>query len=143
MTRTLWLILIGCVLAAGAVLVAIIANNGGQSQASAQQSFCSSVDTLQSSVSNLLGLSPTSASKDDYENALDHVQSDWDAVEDDASDLADVTTDQLEDAWDSFDSALDGVSDDASVSDALSEIASAGKTFASSVASTLSGPDCS
>jgi len=142
MTRTLWLILIGCVLAAGVVVVAVVSNRG-DSQAQARESFCSSVDTLQSSVSSLLGLSPTSASKDDYENALDQVEDDWDAVSDDASDLAGATGDQLEDAWDSFESALDAVPDDASVSDALSDVASAGKTFASSVASTLSGPDCS
>jgi len=142
MTKTLWLILLGGVLAGGAILIGIL-NTGGSSQADAQQAFCSSVSTLKGSVSDLAALSPTSASKDDYESALDDVEDDWDAVESAASDLADVTTSQLSDAWDSFDAAVEAVHDDASVSDALDGIKAATQTFASSVASTLSGPDCS
>lgn len=143
MTRTLWLILLGCVLAGGAVLIGILGNRGGESQASAQQAFCSSVSTLKGSVDDLTGLSPTSASKSDYQSAVDTVQSDWDAVKSDASDLKDVTMSQLSSDWDSFESAVQAVPDDASVSDALDGIGSAAKTLASSASSTLSGPDCS
>lgn len=142
MSRAVWILLLVACGVGAAVVIGLLAN-GGDSQARARQSFCSSLDTLQSSVGSLIGLSPTSASKEDYENALDQVEDDWDAVSDDASDLAGATTEQLEDAWDSFESALDAVPDDASVSDALGAVASAGKTLASSVASTLSGPDCS
>jgi len=141
MTKTLWLILLGVVLAGGAVLIGIL--NSGSSQANARQAFCSSVSTLQGSVNDLVALSPTSASKDDYESALDDVDDDWDEVEDAASDLAGATTSQLSDAWDSFESALDAIPDDASVSDALDGIKSATQSFASSLSSTLSGPDCS
>jgi hypothetical protein len=71
------------------------------------------------------------------------IQSDWDQVTSDASDLKGVSMSQLESAWDSFESSVDGVPDDASVSDALSAVASAAKTLGSDVSSTLSGPDCS
>jgi hypothetical protein len=143
MTRALWLILLGCALAGGAVLIGILANRGGESQADARQAFCSSVSTLKGSIDDLTGLGPTTASKSDYQSALDDVQSDWDTVKSDASDLKDVTTSELSSAWDSFESAVQAVPDDASVSDALDGIKSATQTLASSVSSTLSGPDCS
>lgn len=143
MTRTLWLILLGCVLAGGAVLIGVVANSGGQSQADARQAFCSSVTSLKGSIDDLTGLSPTTASKSDYQSAVDNVQSDWDTVKSDASDLKDVTMSQLSSDWDSFESAVQAVPSDASVSDALDGIKSATQTLASSVSSTLSGPDCS
>ena len=143
MTRTLWLILLGCVLAGGAVLIGVVANSGGQSQADARQAFCSSLTSLKGSIDGLTGLSPTTASKSDYQSAVDKVQSDWDTVKSDASDLKDVTMSQLSSDWDSFQSAVQGVPSDASVSDALDSIKSATQTLASSVSSTLSGPDCS
>lgn len=142
MSKTLWLILLGGVLAGGAILIGVL-DTGGSSQADARQAFCSSVSTLQGSVSDLAALSPTTASKDDYESALDDVDDDWDAVKSATSDLTDAATSQLSDAWDTFESAVDDVSDDASVSDALGDIKSATQALASSVASTLSGPDCS
>ena len=143
MTRTWWLIVVGAVLAGGAVLIGVVANQGGTSQADARQAFCTSVHTLRDSVDNLTALSPTTASKSDYQSAVDHVQSDWDAVKSDASDLKDVTISQLSAAWDSYESAVKAVPDDASVSDALDSIKSATQTLASSATSTLSGPDCS
>jgi hypothetical protein len=143
MTRTLWLILLGAVLAGGVVLIAVLGSGGSESQAEARQSFCSSVDALGSSVQSLTGLSPTTASKADYQSAVDAIQSDWDAVKSDASGLKDVTTSELSTAWDSYQSAVEAVPDDASVSDALGGIKSATQTLASSVSSTLSGPDCS
>jgi outer membrane murein-binding lipoprotein Lpp len=143
MTRALWLIVIGGVLAGGAVLIGVLANSGGESQADARQAFCTSVHTLRGSIDGLTGLSPTSASKSDYQSAVDQVQSDWDAVKSDASDLKDVTISQLSSDWDSFESAVQAVPDDASVSDALDSIKSATQTLATSVSSTLSGPDCS
>lgn len=143
MTRTYWLIGIAVLLAGGAVLVGVLSNRGGESQADARQAFCSSVSALQESIGGLTDLSPASASKSDYQSALDTIQSDWDSVTSDASDLVGITTSQLDDAWDSFEDSVDDVSDDASVSDALGDIKSATQALASSVASTLSGPDCS
>lgn len=142
MTRTLWLIVLGVVLAGGAIVIGVLGNTGGESQADARQAFCSSVSSLQGSLDDLTGLSPTTASRSDYGAAVDNVQNAWDEVKSSASDLKDVTTSQLSDDWDSFESAVQAVPDDASVSDALDSIKSATQTLASSVSSTLSGPDC-
>ena len=66
-----------------------------------------------------------------------------DQVKSDAGDLKDVDTSTLDSAWDDFKSAVDDVPDDASVSDALSDISQAADSLASTTKSTLTGPDCS
>lgn len=136
------LVLVGAGVAA-AVVIGLLGNRGGESQADARQSFCSSLSTLQGSITSLTSLSPTTASKSDYQSAVDEIQGDWDQVKTDASDLKNVTMSQLDDAWDTFESAVQGVPDDASVSDALSSVGTSAQSFASTVSSTLSGPDCS
>jgi hypothetical protein len=143
MTRKGWIILLIAVGAGAAILIGILGSLGGESQSEARQNFCSSLDSLESSVTALTSLDPTSASKDDYQSAVSEIQSDWDTVKSDASDLTNVTMSQLDDAWDSFESAVQDVPDDASVTDALNDVASAAQTLGSSVKSTLSGPDCS
>jgi hypothetical protein len=142
-SRSTWiLVLVGAGVAA-AVVIGLLGNRGGESQADARQSFCSSLSTLQGSITSLTSLSPTTASKSDYESAVDEIQNDWDQVKTDASDLKDVTMSQLDSAWDSFTSAVDDVPDDASVSDALNDVKSAAQSLGSTVSSTLTGPDCS
>ena len=143
MSRKGWIIVLVTVGVGAAILIGLLGSRGGESQADAQQSFCSSLDTLESSVTSLTSMSPTSASKDDYESAVSEIESDWDDVKTDASDMANVTMTQLDDAWDSFESAVQDVPDDASVSDALGDVSSAANTLGSTVKSTLSGPDCS
>jgi hypothetical protein len=125
-----------------AIAIALIARDDGDSQAGAQEAFCSSLSALDSSVQALQALEPTTASKEDYESAVSQIEDDWDEVKKDASELADVTTSDLDDAWDDFKSAVDDVPDDASVSDALGDVASSAQTFGSTVQATLTGPDC-
>src|SRR5262245_8423586 len=143
MNRRTWIIVLVAVGVGGAIVIGLLGNRGGESQADAQQNFCSSLSSLESSVNSLTSLSPTSASKSDYQSDVDQIQSDWDQVKTDASDLASVTMSELDSAWDSFKSSVDDVPDDASVSDALNDVSSSAKTLASTVKSTLSGPDCS
>jgi hypothetical protein len=143
MTRRTWLIVL---LAGGvglAILIGLLGNRGGESQAQAQDNFCSSLSGLQSSVEDLTGLSPTSASKDDYQSAVSDVDSAWDQVKTDAGDLKDISTSTLDGAWDDFKSAVDDVPDDASVSDALDDVSQAAQSLLSTTKSTLTGPDCS
>ena len=129
---------------AAAILIGIwAASRDGESQADAQQAFCSSLSTLDSSVEALTNLEPTSASQSDYESAVSTIESDWDQVKTDASDLASIDMSTLDDAWDSFTSAVDNVPDDASVSDALSDVKSSADSLVSTTKSTLTGPDCS
>jgi hypothetical protein len=139
----MWFVLLAAVGVAGIVLIGVVSGRGGETQAEARQSFCSSLTTLKGSVDDLTGLSPTTASKSEYQSAVDEVEGDWDQLKNDASDLKDVSMSQLDDAWDSFESAVKNVPDDASVSDALNSIGSAATTLASTVSTTLSGPDCS
>jgi hypothetical protein len=143
MTGKRWiLVLVG----AGVVLAVVIGfagKRGGESQAQAQENFCSSLGGLESSINALTGLSPTSASKDDYESAVSNVESEWDQVKSDAGDLKDISMSSLDSAWDSFKSAVDDVPSDASVSDALNDVSESAQSLVSTTKSTLSGPDCS
>ena len=143
MSRNMWIVVLVAGGVAVAVAIGLLGNRGGESQADAQQSFCSSLSTLEGSINSLTGLSPTSASKSDYQSAVDEIQSDWDQVKTDASDLGNITMSQLDSAWDSFESAVQDVPDDASVSDALNDVKSSAQSLGSSVQSTLTGPDCS
>ena len=100
------------------------------------------MSSLESSVTNLMALNPTAASKEDYQDALNAVDSDWDQVKSDASDAVSDAESQLEDAWNAFQASVQDVPSDASVSDTLSDIGSAASTLVSDAKSTLSGPDC-
>jgi hypothetical protein len=127
---------------AAAILVGVFAVSRKDSQADAQEAFCSSLQSMESDVHALTALEPSSASKTDYQDAVDSIQSDWDDTKSDASDLASVDMSTLDSAWDDFKSAVDDVPDDASVSDALSDVGDAANSLASTVKSTLDGPDC-
>ena len=98
---------------------------------------------MEADIQSLTGLSPTTASKDGYQSAVANVDSAWDQVNTDAGDLKDVSASTLDSAWDSFTSAVDDVPDDASVSDALSDVSQAAQSLLSTTKSTLTGPDCS
>ena len=140
MKRSHLLIIIGI---AAAIGIGIFAVTREDSQADAQDAFCSSLQSMDSDVQALLALEPTSASQSDYQDAVDSIQSDWDDTKNDASDLASVNMSTLDNAWDDFKSAVDDVPSDASVSDALNDVGTAAKSFGSTVKSTLDGPDCS
>ena len=108
---------------AAAILLGVFAvTRDENSQADAQASFCSSLQTMESDVQALVALDPSTASKSDYQDDVNSIQSDWDNVKSDASDLASVNMSTLDSAWDDFKSAVDDVPDDASVSDALSDV---------------------
>lgn len=143
MNRRTWIIVLLAGGVAIAVVIGLLGNRGDDSQANAQGTFCSSLSSLESSVSNLTGLSPTSASKDDYESAVSDVESDWDDVKSAASDVVEADQSTLDSAWDDFKSAVDDVPDDASVSDALGAISQAASSLLSTTKATLTGPDCS
>ena len=144
MSRRGWVTILVLGGLAAAIVIGLWGTRGdGESQADAQAAFCSSLTTLDSSVQALEGLDPTTASKDDYQSAVSTIESDWDQVKSDASALASIDMSTLDSAWDDFKSAVDDVPDSASVSDALSDVGTSAKSLASTVKSTLSGPDCS
>ena len=146
MSRTMWIIVLVGAGVVAAVAIGLIGNHGRDSStstASAQSSFCSDVSTLESSVSSLLALDPTSASESDYKDALSQVDSDWDAVKSSASNLKGDTKSQLQDAWDAFQTSVSNVPSGSSVSQTLNDIGSAANTLVSDSKSALSGPNCS
>ena len=144
MSRKGWITILVVGGATAAILIGVwAANGGGESQADAQQAFCSSLGSLESSVEALTSLDPKSASQSDYQSAVSTIEDNWDQVKSDASDLASIDMSTLDDAWDSFKSAVDDVPDDASVSDALSDVKSSADSLVSTTKSTLTGPDCS
>ena len=108
MTKTLWLILLGAVLAGGVVLIAVLGSGGERIAGRGAAELLLERRRARVVRQSLTGLSPTTASKSDYQSAVDAIQSDWDAVKSDASDLKDVTTSQLSSAWDSYESAVAG-----------------------------------
>ncbi len=137
----LFLVIVG---AAAAILLGIYAvSRDRNSEANAQASFCSSLETMYSDVQALVALDPSTASKSDYQDDIDSIQSDWDNVKSDASNLASINMSTLDNAWDDFKSAVDDVPDDASASDALNDVTTAAQSLASTTKSTLTGPDCS
>src|SRR5262245_35058444 len=129
--------------AAAAILIGIYAVTRPESQADAEANFCSSLESLDSDVQALTALDPATASQSDYQDAVDSIEGAWDDVKSDASDLASVDMSTLDSSWDSFKSSVDDVPDDASVSDALTDVKSSAESFGSTVKSTLAGPDCS
>jgi len=143
MSRRGWIILLVVLGIAAAVGIGILAVSRDDSQASAQDNFCSSLQDLDSDVQALIALDPSSASKDDYQSDVSAIEDDWDQVKSDASDLTSVDMSTLDSAWDDFKSSVDDVPDDASASDAINDVASSAQSFLSTVKSTLNGPDCS
>lgn len=143
MSRKTWIIVLVAAGVGLAVLIGVLGARGSDSQANAQDDFCSSVSSLKGSINDLTSLSPSSASKSDYQSAVSSIEDDWDSVKSSASDATNATMSELDDSWNTFKSAVDDVPSDASVSDALNDVSSSAKTFASSAQSTLSGPDCS
>ena len=143
MTRKTWIIVLIGGGVGFAILIGLLGNRSDSSQAGAQDSFCSSLSGLQSSIQSLTSLSPTSASKSDYQSAVSDVESEWNQVKSAAGDLKEADMNTLDSAWDDFESAVKDVPDDASVSDALSDISQSADSLASTTKSTLTGPDCS
>jgi hypothetical protein len=143
MDRRNLIILLAVGIAAALLIGYWATRGGGESQADAQAAFCSSLRTLESDVQSLTALDPSSASQSDYQDAVNSIEGAWDDVKSDGSTLASIDMSTLDSAWDDFKSAVDDVPDDASVSDALGDVSSAAQPLASTVESTLTGPDCS
>lgn len=127
-----------------AVLVGLAGARGsGGNSENAQANLCSSLNSLESSTQALVGLSPQSASKADYQSAVATVQSNWQAVGSDASAVASSTMNALNSAWDTFDQAVNDIPSDATVSDAIGNVQTSGKALVSTTKSTISGLGCS
>jgi hypothetical protein len=85
---------------------------------------------------------PSTATKSDYENDITAVQNDWDQVKSDAQDVQNASTGDLDSAWNDFESVVKDVPDDASVSNAVSDVTSSADQLKSTQSTAASG-DCS
>jgi hypothetical protein len=141
-TRT-WVIVLIVVGVGLAILIGALGTVGKETQAEAQQSLCSSLGSLDTSITNLTSLDPMTASQSEYQSAVSDIQDDWNQVKADASDLHSINTSTLQGAWNSFTQAVQGVPSDASVSTALQDVSQSADQLVTTVQSTATGLNCS
>jgi hypothetical protein len=142
MSRMWWIIILVAVGIGLAVVLGILGTRNEESKTDAVSALCSSLKALDTSVTNLTNL-PSTATKSDYQNDVNAVQSDWSTVKTDAQAVQDAPTGDLDSAWDSFTSALKNVPSDASVQDAVSDISQSAQGLVSAAQSTASQINCS
>jgi hypothetical protein len=148
MTRRNWILIAVAVGIGAAILIGIFGGRGGNNSSStssttAQQSLCTSLDSHESATKSLTGLSPQSASKSDYQNAVTSIQNDWKQVQTDASAVASSTMSTLTASWDAFSQAVQSVPGSASVSTSLQDVQTQGQALVTTTQSTLTSLSCS
>jgi hypothetical protein len=143
MSRLWWIIILVAAGVGLAVVIGVLGNKNDETKADAVSALCASLQSLETAVDNLTGLDPKTASKDAYQSDVDAVQSAWDDVKSDAQDVKDAPMGDLDSAWNDFTDAVKGVPDDASVQDALNDIAQSADQLVSTAKSTASEIDCS
>jgi hypothetical protein len=132
-----WIILAGV-----GLLIAIVLGLASNSQSVAETQFCNDLDGLESSITNLTSLNPTSATQGDFQSDVSAVQSAWGNVKSGAQHLSGVNMDSLDSAWDDFSKAVQGVTSSESVSDAEQAISQSAKELTSAVQSSIDSYDC-
>src|SRR6187200_3238484 len=114
MSKKTWII----VLVAAGVGLAVVIGVLGNSDNVAEAQYCSSLESLQSDITALTSLDPSTASQGQFQSDVSAIQSDWDDVKSDAQNLSSANQSDLDSAWNSFENAVKGIPDNASVSDA-------------------------
>jgi hypothetical protein len=142
MSRMWWAIVLAAVGVGFVVLVAVLGTRNSESKTEAVSNLCGSLQNLEASVKSLTSLS-SSSSMDDFQSDVDAVQSDWDQVKTDIQDVQDAPSGELDSAWDDFSAAVKDVPNDASVSDAVSDVTDSGQALVSAAQSTASEINCS
>src|SRR5215510_8756924 len=97
MSKKAWII----VLAAVGVGLAVVLGIASNSQTRAEKQYCSALQSLQSEVSVLQNLDPSSTSTETLSTTLDAIQSDWGGVKSAAQNVAGLDENSLDDAWNS------------------------------------------
>ena len=133
-----WILLVG-----GGVVIAVVIGLLANSQSASAKQYCDSLSSLESSVTSLTSLNPSSATQDDFQSDVSAVQSAWSDVKSDAQQLQDVNMDALDSAWDDFSQAVKGVTSSSSVSDAEDSISQSADALASTAQSNIKSYDCS
>ena len=137
MSKTGWIVLV--VVGVGiAVVLGLLAT----SQSAAEQHYCNDLDNLESSITNLTSLNPSTATQSDFQSDVSAVQGAWGDVKSSAQHLGSVDMNSLDSAWNDFSQAVQGIPSDASVSDAEQAISQSAKGLESAVQSSISSYDC-
>ena len=139
MNRKTWLIVLIAVGAGLAILIGLL----GQSEQVAEKQYCDDLTAMQSDLTALTSLDPSTATQDEFQSDVSAVQDDWDSLKSSAQDLQDANQSQLDSAWDSFESAVKGIPDNASVSDAEQSVSSAAQGLESALQSSSDAYTCS
>ena len=140
MSKKAWIIVLVGVAVAVAVGVglAIVLDDGGGSQSSAETAYCSSLNDLETSVSEVAAADPSSTTPDQLEPLISGAQNAWRDVQSAASNLASANQSSLVQAWNGFQSAVD-----TSAGSSTQSIVSAAQILQSAAQSSLESYDCS
>jgi hypothetical protein len=142
MSRFWWFVILGAVGVGFIILVAVLSNQDDETKSEAASTLCGSLTTLETSIQPLLDIDTSTATKSEFQSDVDAVQTAWDQVKTDASDVQDASTGDLDSAWDDFESAVKDIPDDASVSDAVNDVKQSADELESTAKSTASSVNC-
>ena len=142
MSRMWWIIILVAAGVGLAMVIGVLGTRNEPSKTETLNTFCDSLKTLESSVKALTSL-PSSASKSDFQNDVDAVQSDWSQVKSDAQAVQNAPTGDLDSAWDSFTAAVKNIPNSSSASDAVSSVTQSADQLVSAAQSTASQVNCS
>ncbi len=134
-----WIIL----LVALGVGAALVIGYLGNSQTRAEKQLCTSLDSLQSDVTNLAAIDPSTYTSGTLQTGITTIQDQWKTTVSDAKDVADFDKDNIEDAWSTFQKTVTSIPSGSSPEEIQSTVTSAATTFESSIESTIGDLDCS
>jgi hypothetical protein len=123
-------------------VVALVATACSSSVEDATEAYCDDLEALGTALGEVSSLSATS-SVDDVQDVADDISDAYDDVVSSAADVDDAVTSEIDSARSDFQSSVSAISSDSSVAEALTDLQTAGQTYAAAVQSTLSKVDCS
>jgi hypothetical protein len=123
-------------------VVALVATACSDSVEDATDAYCDDLSALSTALGEVSTLN-ASSTVDDVQNVADNISDAYDDVVSSAANVDDAVTSEIDSARSDFQSSVSSISSDASVSEALTDLQTAGQTYAAAVQSTLSKVDCS
>ncbi|MFD3875123.1 hypothetical protein [Streptomyces sp. NPDC058623] len=111
-----------------------------QSAAAAQ--LCTDLNKLRSDVTALVGLNPTSATKDQVADAYNDVKNGWDSVSESTATWDAAQKEAIKSAADALKKSWDDLPDDATATDAATKLKPQGQMLDTAVKSARTGLQC-
>ena len=104
------------------LIVATACTPQQESQPSAEAAVCTSVAALGTAIQDFRDLDPATASIEDVQAARDDIQSAWDQVKAEATDLNEADEAAVDDAWNSVAQSIDEFPTDQPIEDGLASV---------------------